>query len=88
MNVIKVLYNKDTAFIKDIVNQFKEGNIIEFYNADMLKELKKMRPIQTRFGSHKFPLIVFEDENLIEVAAIWSESNPDWENAIKECLKK
>lgn len=86
MNVIKVLYNKDTVFIKDIVNKFKEGNILEFYNSDILKEAKKMRPIQTRFGTTKLPLIVFENENLEEVFAIWKESNPNWEESIKNYL--
>jgi hypothetical protein len=39
----------------------------------------------TRFGTAKVPLLVFEDENLKEYTAIWSEQNPDW---TKEIIKK
>ena len=38
-----------------------------------------------RYGTRNFPLLVFEDENLEEYGAIWSESKPDWE---KEIIKK
>ena len=38
-----------------------------------------------RHGTKKLPLIVLEDENLKEYAAIWSEQNPDWK---VELIKK
>lgn len=35
-----------------------------------------------RYGTKNIPLVVFEDENLQEYGAIWSESNPDWKSEI------
>ena len=43
--------------------------------------------MQTRFGSKNFPLLIFEDENLEEIAAIWSEEDPEWEAWIAHTLK-
>ena len=40
-----------------------------------------------RHGTKNVPLIVFEDENLQEVSAIWSEQNPDWKSEILKNLK-
>ena len=37
------------------------------------------------FGTTNLPLIIFQDENLKDIFAIWSENNPDWE---KEILNK
>jgi hypothetical protein len=39
-----------------------------------------------REGLHIRNVIVFENENLEEYAAIWSESNPDWEKEINKEL--
>ena len=88
MRIIKVIYDDNSSFIVDIVNKFKQGNIIELYNTSFFKTIKKARPIQTRFGSHNVPLVVFENENLEEIGAIWAESSPDWEEAIKKELEK
>lgn len=87
MRVIKVLYDFDTDFICKIVDELKGNNIVESYNMNFHKDVKKARPIQTRFGTTKLPLIVFEDENLEEVGAIWPESNPDWVVSIKKQLE-
>ena len=86
MKIIKVIYNSDTKFIKEIVNKFSDTSIIEAYNCEFYKHKKKAREIMERFGTKKVPLIVFEDENLEEYTAIWSESNPDWEKEIKNKL--
>ena len=40
----------------------------------------------TIFGTKLLPLIVFEDENLKEYNAIWSERNPDWAEEINKIL--
>ena len=87
MRVIKVIYDFDTDFICEIVDKVKENNIVEYYNVNLHKDSRKARPIQTRFGTKNLPLIVFEDENLVEVGAIWPEASPDWEVAIKKQLK-
>jgi hypothetical protein len=87
MRVIKVIYDKRTEFICEIVQKYQEGNIIELLDCGFYKNLKRIRPIQTRFGSKNLPLIVFEDENLNEVFAIWPEANPDWDKAIEDYLK-
>lgn len=87
MRIIKTIYNKETKFICDIVNKFKEGNIVELLDSNNHKQGKKIRAIQTRFGSKNIPLIVFENENLEEVFAIWSEAKPDWEEEIKKYLE-
>jgi hypothetical protein len=88
MKIIKVLYNKETDFILNIVAQFQAGNIIELFDADIHTNLKKIRPMQVRFGSKNYPLIIFENHNLEEVFAIWSEANPDWSEAINTYLQR
>lgn len=86
MKVIKVLYNKSSNFIIDIVDSFEDVAIIEKIDADFHKNAKRVRGIQTSFGTKNFPLVIFEDENLIEVAAIWPEHNPDWKEKIQTTL--
>lgn len=86
MKIIKVVYNENTKFILDIVRSYNGLCITEEFNIDHFKETKKGRPILTRHGTNNVPLVVFEDENLEEVAAIWSESNPDWEFQIAKTL--
>ena len=88
MNTIKVIHNNDTKFILDIAKKFKSRAYIEPYNFDTPRLRKKIHRMQEEFGSKKFPLIIIEDENMEEVAAIWSESNPDWEFAITNILNK
>lgn len=87
MRLIKVIYNFETTFIKDIVSKFSKSNIIETYNIDITKEAKKANPIRTRFGTKEVPLIVFADENLEEIDAIWAETTPNWEEEIRKKLK-
>mgnify|MGYP001063545291 CR=1 FL=1 len=86
MKIIKVVYDNSTDFILEIIESFKDIAIVEKINASNYKNLKTVRGIQTRFGTKNFPLIIFEDENLEEVAAIWSESNPDWKQKISTTL--
>lgn len=88
MNTIKVIHNNDTKFILDIAKKFKSRAYIEPYNFDVLRLRKKIYRMQEEFSTKKFPLIVFEDENMEEVAAIWSESNPDWESVIANILNE
>ena len=87
MKVIKVVYNEDTKFILDIVRSYDGPCITEEFNMNHIKDAKKARPILTRHGTKNVPLIVFEDENLEEVAAIWSEEYPDWDVWIAHTLK-
>ena len=87
MIFIKVVYNNKTRFIIDILTNIKELKYIEAFNMDSFKQKKKAIPILTRFGTKNVPLVVFEDENLKEIKAIWSEQNPDWELEIKKILK-
>ena len=56
-------------------------------NIEDIKEKRKAIPIMVRHGTKNVPLIVFEDENLQEVSAIWSEQNPDWKSEILKNLK-
>lgn len=86
MLTIKALHDNNTKFILEIVKAFKGRAYIEPYNFDVPRLRKSMYRMQEDFGSKKFPLIIIEDENLDEVAAIWSESNPDWENEINKLL--
>ena len=85
MKFIKVIYNDDTSFILDVLPQVKGKFEAEFFNIDDYRQKKKALPIMTRHGTNKVPLLVFEDENIEEYAAIWSEQNPDW---LKEINKK
>lgn len=86
MKIIKVIYNETTDYILDIVQQFSTGIYVETFNTDHYKEKKKAIPIMTRHGTTNVPLLVFEDENLEEYAAIWSELNPDWKKEINKVL--
>lgn len=88
MKILKVIYNNDTKFILDIVNNLTIKVYIESYDAGHHKEKKKAIPIMTRHGTTNVPLIVFEDENLDEYAAIWSETNPDWLKEINKILNE
>ena len=78
MKIIKVIYNSESEFILGIVDAVQSKHIIEKYNTDFHKDRKKAREILERHGTKNLPLIVFENENLDEYAAIWSEQNPDW----------
>lgn len=86
MKIIKVIYNSDTSFILDIIKKINRKVYIDSYNLDVNKERKKAIPIMTRHGTKNVPLLVFENENLEEYAAIWSESNPDWKTEITNKL--
>jgi len=85
IKVIKIIYDKRSSFILDIVNKY--NLIIETFNADLHTQQRKIRPMQTRYGTKNLPLLIFEDENLKEIDAIWPESNPDWEKEINKKIK-
>ena len=87
MRLIKVVYNNESTFILDILKSIPEIKYLETYNVDHYKEKKRAIPILARHGTKNVPLIVFEDENLQEVSAIWSEQNPDWKSEILKNLK-
>ena len=82
MKIVKVIYSEETKFILDIVSQIDIKHISEFYDVSFRKDRKKAKEIMERYGTKNTPLIVFEDENLQEYGAIWSESNPNWKNEI------
>jgi len=88
MKILKVVYDETTKYILDIVNSVTTKLYIESYDAGHYKEKKKAIPILTRHGTTNVPLLVFEDENLTEYAAIWSESNPDWLAEINKILNE
>ena len=87
MKTLKVVYNNQTSFILDIVDQFKDRLYLETYNYNVYKQRKVLKELQENLGSKNYPLLVFEDENLELIAAIWSESNPDWEKEIKKIIE-
>ena len=82
MRFIKVIHDDSTKDIIDLVKEVSNTSLIEFYNLDVNHQKKKAIPIMVRHGTKNVPLIVFEDENLQEVSAIWSEQNPDWKSEI------
>lgn len=86
MKIIKVVYDDDTQFILDIVSKAPARHLREFYNTSIHKDKKKARLILERHGTKNLPLVVLENENLDEYAAIWSEQNPDWLNEINKFL--
>lgn len=86
MKILKVIYDDSTQFILDIVRNLPFKVYLEEYTISDYRQKKKALPIMTRHGTINVPLIVFEDENLKEYAAIWSESNPDWAAAINTIL--
>ena len=73
MKIIKLVYNNNTKSTIDLLKDIPR-TILETYNYDHYKERKKAIPIMTRHGAKQFPFIVFENENLEEYAAYWSES--------------
>ena len=88
MKIIKVIYNSESEFILGIVDTVPAKHIIEKYNMDFHKDKKKAREILERHGTKNLPLIVFENENLDEYAAIWSEQNPEWRVEINNKLNE
>ena len=86
MKILKVIYDDDTKFILDIVRNLPFKVYLEEYTISDYRQKKKALPILTRHGTGNVPLVVFEDENLEEYAAVWSESNPDWFAAINTIL--
>lgn len=85
MKIIKVVYSEETKFILDVISKINIPVLTEPYDVSFHKDRKKAREIMERYGTKNTPLLVFEDENLEEYGAIWSESSPDWN---KEILKK
>jgi hypothetical protein len=85
MKIIKVILNNDTTFISDIISEITIPHILEEYNISYIKDRRKAREIMERHGTKQVPLIVFEDENIKECCAIWSEQNPNWK---EEIIKK
>jgi hypothetical protein len=86
MKILKVIYDDDTKFILDIVRNLPVKVYLEEYTISDYRQKKKALTIMTRHGTCNVPLVVFEDENLEEYAAVWSESSPDWHAAINIIL--
>lgn len=86
MKILKVVYDNDSKFILDITRAIPVKLYQEEYNISNYKEKRKALPIMTRNGTKSVPLLVFGDENLVEYAAIWSETNPDWKEEINKIL--
>ena len=87
MRFIKVIYDNNSNYIVEIIKEISNITLVEYYNIDINREKRKAIPIMVRHGTKNVPLIVFEDENLQEVSAIWSEQNPDWKSEILKNLK-
>ena len=87
MRFIKVIYDNNSNYIVEIIKGISNITLVEYYNIDVNREKRKAMPIMVRHGTKNVPLIVFEDENLQEVSAIWSEQNPDWKSEILKNLK-
>ena len=87
MRFIKVLYDDNSNYIVEIIKEISNTTLVEYFNIDVNREKRKAIPIMVRHGTKNVPLIVFEDENLQEVSAIWSEQNPDWKSEILKNLK-
>ena len=87
MRFVKVIYDNSSNYIVEIIKKISNLTLIEYYNIDVNREKRKAIPIMVRHGTKNVPLIVFEDENLQEVSAIWSEQNPDWKSEILKNLK-
>jgi hypothetical protein len=87
MKILKVIYNNETSFILDILKEVEDA-IVEEYNISDYREKKKAIPIMVRHGTKQTPLIVFENENLEEICAIWNENNPNWLIEINKILNE
>ena len=87
MKFTKVIYNNETEFILEIINKHVKQEFLELYNISYRKDRRKAKEILERHGTKNVPLIIFENENLEECDAIWSESKPDWEKEIINKLK-
>lgn len=86
MKILKVIYDENTLEILDVIKKLSTKVFLEEYNISDYREKKKALPIMTRHGTKQVPLIVFEDENLVEYAAIWNEQNPNWLTEINKIL--
>jgi hypothetical protein len=88
MKILKIIYDNDSKFILDVIKKISVKVYKEFYNISNYKDKKKAIPILTRWGTKNVPLIVFENENLVEYNAVWSEQNPDWQLEINKILNE
>lgn len=88
MKTIKVIYDNNTDFIVDITEEFASLCYVDFYNLTTYKQKSKIRKMQENFGTKKLPLLIFQDENLNDYNAIWTESNPNWSEEIVLKLMK
>lgn len=87
MKILKIIYDNSCKYIINIVDDIPVTLYVEAYNISNYKEKKLALPIMTRHGTKNVPLLVFEDENLVEYEAIWSEENPNWEEEILKILE-
>jgi hypothetical protein len=88
MNTLNIIYNKKSDFILPIVEEFKGQCYIDLYNMDTYKYRSVIKKMQEEFGSKNYPLIIIQNENLQNIDAIWSESDPDWKKEITKKLKR
>ena len=87
MKTLIVIYDIKSEFILDLIEKYSKVLYIEKYSWDIYNNRRKIKFYQEELGSKNYPLLVFEDENLELIAAIWSESSPDWEKEIKKIIE-
>ena len=87
MKILIVIYDNETKYILDEIQDLDSKVLIEQYNISDYREKKKAFPIMTRYGTKNVPLVVIANENLDEIAAVWSERNPDWKVEINKLIK-
>ena len=80
--IIRVVYDDSSRFIRDILDSIEFGIKVETYDYSHYKERKKALPIMTRNGTRNLPVIEFVDMDGEESEVIWSETNPNWKDEI------
>lgn len=89
MKTIKVYYSTYKKEILGVLEGLNQRAFVEVYNLNSRRDMAKVRKAMEDYGTKTLPLVVFEDENLDGVAAIWSEQKPaNWRDEIEKILKE
>jgi len=78
MRVIKLVYNNETKDnVFSILDKVTYPIYLETYNFDNYKQRKNAILLMTRHGAKQLPILIFENENVVEYAAYWPESKKE-----------
>lgn len=87
MRILNVIYDNDSKFIYDMVDELENHYHIYKLNFES-RDKSKCRKMMEEYGTRNFPLLVIQDENLDYVSGVWSENTTDWKKEINNLKNK